>query len=190
MLHAGIANRQEFVQVLIKLCKDKTNGTVFYHCGNGDSARIVLSNGEIGWVAYHSLRGIDAIIAISKIKKGRIHFNPNLKLIIAKQDLPSTLEIIKAIKKQSHPGTGQGMTSDSTVTNLRSDKKQKSVPHSYQEEQICKVFANECFEIIAMVIQFLYADHTQSLPPRLNQRKAHQLLDAVIKNIYELEKED
>jgi hypothetical protein len=184
MFKGETLSQQAFVKALIMLCEQKYSGTVFYHRENGLSARMILRRGKISWIAYHHLRGLEAIKEICDIDSGRMYFNTTLKLAIGQQDLPSTLDILKLIKKQNQLHRSDQITLPDKNTETQRHKVTKfRTAQRDDQKQMYKPDEQEFFEIVQRISKILYTDHTLPASPRINQNTLRHLTRSVLKKI-------
>jgi hypothetical protein len=213
MVNGSILNHRQLIRGLVKLCKEKASGTLFFHHGNGESARFVLSRGAISWVANNDLRGVPAIEAIRDIEMARMSFNPALKLVIGKQDLPSTTEIIKQLSRRGNDHSASdvptvtevvsmtypGVDADpDTQFNLHSggdtdipdieeftdrDVKTTSSEAHFSQGQVHLVLEMESMEYLGPMAKILCEDYMKSMPPQLDHAHVRQLINSFVRDI-------
>jgi hypothetical protein len=181
MLSRRILSYQEFVRALVSLCRDKSSGTLFYNLKNELCARIVLIEGEIKWVAFNGFTGEKAIAAIRNIDSGRLNFNPKLQLMIGNQHLPSTLTILREIKKKSNREHIQGL--------LLNDEKVSSIIGSNDSYKMqsnnnaCKIIEEGGLDNFCPIVKFLSTNHKKLISPQLSQTQICQVIDSIVKSI-------
>jgi hypothetical protein len=184
MVERAMLNHQQLMKELVKHCKARASGTVFYNLESGESARMVLSHGEICWVAYQNLRGEAAIDAIAKIVSARFSFNPLLKLAIGEQQLRSTPTILKRLN--SHDDSQVGSQDVPIVTDVVSSKDPSAGPEEsrpFEQTQVRMVLESEAMEYLGPMARILCADYMKAMPSHLNHGEVRQLISTLVKDI-------
>jgi hypothetical protein len=187
MVGEGIMNHQQLIRELIKLCRDKSSGTLFINVEDGSSARLVLNQGEICWAAFKDMRGEAAIDAISEIGAARMKFNPILKLAIGEQKLPSTPEVLKRLN--SHPGNGADeLVPTITDVVLPTPKVEAGGDRPYKMEQVRSVLERESMEYLGPMARLLCGDYLKSLPANLSLVEVRHVISSLVQDINDDEK--
>ncbi|MES9981037.1 MAG: hypothetical protein ABW115_22480 [Candidatus Thiodiazotropha sp. 6PLUC6] len=181
MVDGGILDHRKFIKALITLCRDRSSGTVFYNLESGVSARMVLNQGVITWVACGELRGEEAIDAIRLIDKGRMSFNPSLKLTIGKQRLPTTPEILREINTRDF--NSEAIDQPQKTAASSPDNSRVTTGNSFSREDICKVVVEESIEYIGPIAKVLCADYMKSMPAQIDVRNIRKLIDSMAMDI-------
>jgi len=189
MASEGILNHQQLIRGLVKLCRDKVSGTVFFNLDDGRSARLVLHQGAISWVAFQELRGEAAIDAISEIDAARLNFNPVLKLAIGNQNLPSTPEVLKQLNSYvgsiSEPPVPM-------VTEVVSPTPQAAADVEgdgpFLRDRVCLVLERESIEYLGPMAKLLCEEHMRTLPNQLTLVQVRQAINALSNDIQDGQK--
>jgi hypothetical protein len=183
MVDGGNQDHRQFIRALVTLCREKSSGTVFYNLDSGLSARMVLNRGEICWVAYGELRGQEALEDIRLIDKGRMSFNPSLRLTLGKQTLPSTPEILRELntrefdKQNSHSATDQKRhQSNSNSAQIISGK-------TFNKEEVCEIVVKESIEFIGPIAKVICAEYMKPLASEINLSSVRKLIDTIFIDI-------
>jgi hypothetical protein len=184
MVERVTLNQRQLLKELVKHCKGRASGTVFFNQESGESARMVLNQGEICWVAYQNLRGEAAIEAVAEIVTARFSFNPLLKLAIGQQKLPSTGTILKRLKAND---VSQKAHQDvPTVTEVVSSADTQESPgenRPFEQRQVQIILQNEAMEYLGPMASILCADYMKGKPSYLNHGEVRQLINAVMRDI-------
>ncbi len=177
-----------FMHALVALCREKSSGTVFYNLENGISARIVLNRGEICWLAFGELRGVDALQAIREIQQGRMSFNPLLKLAIGNQALPSTPEILRTINtREAHSyATPQQPIASVPVVDQPSEA---SSENAFDKQTVFDVVSREAMEYLGPIAKLLCQDYLKSMGPSLSSNDVKRLINSLVQDIGDSQKE-
>ncbi|MEJ2691497.1 MAG: hypothetical protein P8166_00270 [Candidatus Thiodiazotropha sp.] len=187
-------NHRQLIRGLVKLCKEKASGTLFFHHGDGESARFVLSRGR-------------------DIEMARTSFNPALKLVIGKQYLPSTTEIIKQLSRRGndhsasavptvtevvsmiYPGEDADPDSqfdlhpagDTDIPDIEefSERDAKAVDSGarFSQGQVHLVLEMESMEYLGPMAKILCEDYMKSMPPQLDHTHVRQLINSFVRDI-------
>lgn len=184
MTGEGILNHQQLIRGLVKLCRDKVSGTVFFNLEDGRSARLVLNQGAISWVAFQELRGEAAIDAISEVDAARLNFNPVLKLAIGNQDLPSTPEVLKRLNSYVDSGFEPRVP---MVTEVVSPAPQVAADMAgdrpFLRERVCVVLERESIEYLGPMAKLLCEEHMRTLPDQLTLVQVRQAINVLSNDI-------
>ena len=185
MVEGGILSQRQLLRSLVNLCKEKASGTLFFNLDTGVSARLVLNQGSIRWIAYSDLRGEPAIDAIKQIEMARMSFNPNLKLVIGDQGLPATAEIIKRLD----PGRSRSVSEAAipVVTEAVSLEPpvaaEAGVDRPFEMDNVRRVLEQESMEFLGPMARILCADYLKSMPSRLTHAQVRQLISSLMQDI-------
>ncbi|MET0067175.1 MAG: hypothetical protein ABW076_12590 [Candidatus Thiodiazotropha sp.] len=182
MVDGGLLDHRGFIRALVTLCRDKSSGTVFYNLESGASARMVLNQGEICWLAFAELRGVEALRAIREIERGRMSFNPLLKLAIGKQVLPTTPEILRAINTREAHSFAAEPPVIATLENTNSPA-EPATGRSFDKQAVCELFSREAMEFLGPIARLLCEDYMKSMPQRISSNEVKKLLNAVAQDI-------
>jgi hypothetical protein len=175
---------RQLIDELLRHCKERASGTIFFNLYTGESARMILNEGIISWVAFEQLRGEEAIDALSQIHEARFTFNPLLKLAIGKQQLPSTSKILKRLYTQindaspTHPVPF--MTDAASPPNAQDTV---SGDRPFSLDQVRLVLENEAVEYLGPMAKLLCTDYLKSMPPHLSNNQVRQLIGALMRDI-------
>ena len=213
MVNGSILNHRQLIRGLVKLCKEKASGTLFFHHGDGGSARFVLSRGAISWIANNELRGVSAIEAIRDIEMARVSFNPALKLVIGKQDLPSTTEIIKQLSRRGNDHSASDVPTVTEVVSMAypgddadpdirfnlhpegdtdipdigefADRGAKATDSNvrFSQGQVHLILEMESMEYLGPMAKILCDDYMKSMPPQLDHAQVRQLINSFVRDI-------
>jgi hypothetical protein len=206
MVNGSVLNHRQLIRGLVKKCKEKESGTLFFNLKDGRSARLVLNHGAICWIAFGDLRGTAAIEAIREIDAARMSFNTLLKLSIGKQDLPSTQEIVNQLKKPmngqevsdhvdvavptvtdviSMQGHGNGAYSepDTDPDTGSNSHIEQAVDSLFSQDHVHVILERESLEYLGPMAKVLCADYMKSMPHHLKQAQIRQLIAAVAHDI-------
>jgi hypothetical protein len=183
-----ILSYQEFARTLISLCEDKSSGTLFFTLKSGLCARIVLSEGEIKWLAFNGFSGEKAITAMRTIDSGRLNFNPTLQIMIGKQNLPSTLNILREIKikpkyNDKYDDLQCHMLNDNTNSSVTGANKVDIMKNNNNNNKACEIAEYGALNHTCPVVKYLNSKYAKSLSPQLSQTQIHQLIDSIKKSI-------
>ena len=186
MVDGSILHHRQLIRGLLKLCKERASGTVFFNLDNGESARLVLNHGEICWVAFRDLRGEPAIDDIREIDSARLNFNPLLKLAIGEQKLPSTREILKRFTSggdETTPDHDVPIVTDvvspgPSVVDAGGDR-------PFHQEQVRRVLENESMEYLGPMAKVLCGDYLKPMPTQLSHAQVRQLIGALVQDIHD-----
>jgi hypothetical protein len=181
MVDGGILDHRQFIKELVILCRRKSSGTVFYNLESGLSARMVLNHGEICWIAFADLRGMDAINEIRSIERGRMSFNSSLKLTIGTQNLPTTPEILKEVNTRD--SSHRSKTSNQKATDSSSVSTESFSGHSFNKDEVCETVVKESIEFIGPIAKLICADYMKSMPEQISARDVRKLLDSIVTDI-------
>jgi hypothetical protein len=191
MVDGGILRYRQLIRGLVKLCKERASGTVFFNLDNGESARLVLNRGEICWVAFGNLRGEPAIDSIHTIDTGRLYFNPNLKLSIGEQKLPSTRQILKRFTSRSDalaPDQDEPDRDVPIVTDVVSagpSAVDAGGDRPFQLERVRLALENESMEYLGPMAKVLCHDYLKPMPTQLSHTQVRQLISALVQDIHD-----
>jgi hypothetical protein len=184
MVEGGILSQRQLIRSLVKLCKERASGTLFFNLNTGVSARLVLNRGSIRWVAYSDLRGQPAIDAIKEIEAARMSFNPNLKLVIGEQALPSTSEIIAQLDyKKRSDSSEQAIPVVSDEISINPPSMEPTVDRPFELERVRSVLEQESMEFLGPMARVLCADYLKSMPSHLSHVQVRQLIGALTQDI-------
>jgi hypothetical protein len=189
MVENKTMSRRQLIDKLVRYCKEKESGTIFFTLYTGESARIVLNEGDICWIAFEQLRGEEAIEAFSQIYEARLSFNPLLKLAIGKQQLPSTSKILKRLYKQIKdlsPSHDVPVVTDAVSPPSAQDAFSSDRPFS--QDQVRLALENEAVEYLGPMAKLLCTDYLKSMPPQLSHGQVRQLIDAFMRDIKDEQK--
>lgn len=181
MVDGGILDHRQFIKELVILCRRKSSGTVFYNLESGLSARMVLNHGEICWVAFAELRGTDAINKIRSIDRGRMSFNPSLKLTIGTQNLPTTPEILKEINTRD--SSHRSKLPNQKTTDSSSEETENFSEHTFNKDDVCEIVVKESIEFIGPIAKLICKDYMKSMPAQISVRDVRKLLDSIVMDI-------
>jgi hypothetical protein len=191
MVDGSILHHRQLIRRLLKLCKERASGTVFFNLDNGESARLVLNRGEICWVAFRDLRGEPAIDDIREIDSARLNFNPLLKLAIGEQKLPSTREILKRFTSRGDDAVPDHDVPDHDVpivTDVVSpgpSAVDAGGDRPFQLEQVRLVLENESMEYLGPMAKVLCGDYLKPMPTQLSHTQVRQLIGALVQDIHD-----
>jgi hypothetical protein len=184
MLENKTMNHQQLIDEVVRHCSEMQSGTIFLTLPTGESARIVLNEGGICWIAFEQLRGEEAIEAFSQINEARFSFNPLLKLVIGKQQLPPTPQVINRLYKQiKDPASQQGVPVLTEVISRQNTQDADSDNRPFSLEQVRSVLENEAVEYLGPMAKLLCADYLKSMPPQLSHGQVRQLISALKRDI-------
>lgn len=185
MVEGGILSQRQLIRSLVKLCKERASGTLFFNLNTGVSARLVLNRGSIRWVAYSDLRGLAAIDAIREIETARMSFNPNLKLVIGEQDLPSTSEIITQLdnKRRSDPTEQEEIPLITEAVPISPPLMEATADRPFELERVRSVLEQESMEYLGPMARVLCADYLKSMPSYLSHAQVRQVIGALAQDI-------
>jgi hypothetical protein len=177
MVDNDIKNHRQLIDKLVKHCKERASGTIFFNLPAGQSARLVLKNGVIHWVAYEQLRGTKAIESIREVDQARFNFNPSLKLAIGDQQLPPTSDILKRLYKHNNkpvteddlPFAKEGFSSVNIQANVSGDS-------HLNLDRVRQVLEEEALEYLGPMGKVLCADYLKSMPPQLSLIQVRQVI--------------
>jgi hypothetical protein len=175
---------RQLIDELVRHCKERASGTIFFNLYTGESARMVLNEGVISWVAFEQLRGEEAIDALSQIREARFSFNPLLKLAIGKQQLPSTSKIVKRLYKQiidSSPTHNVPAVTGAVLLPNAQDAVSSDRPFSL--DQVRLTLENEAVEHLGPMAKLLCTDYFKSMPPYLSHSQVRQLIGTLMRDI-------
>ncbi|MET0029291.1 MAG: hypothetical protein ABW101_16800 [Candidatus Thiodiazotropha sp.] len=187
MVDGGLLDHRGFMHALVTLCRDKSSGTVFYNLESGLSARMVLNHGEICWLAFGELRGVDALQAIREIERGRMSFNPLLKLAIGKQALPTTPEILRTINTREAHSFSTPPQAIASVTATASAEETVS-GRTFDRERVFEVVSGEAMEFLGPIAKLLCQDYMKSMGALLSGNEIKKLINAIVQDIGDEEK--
>ncbi len=187
MVGEGIMNHQQLIRELIKLCRDKSSGTLFINVEDGNSARLVLNQGEICWAAFKEMRGETAIDAISEIGAARMKFNPILKLAIGEQQLPSTPEVLKRLNSHTDNGADELVP---TITDVVQPTPTVDAggDRPFKMEKVRSVLERESMEYLGPMARLLCGDYLKSLPADLSLVQVRHVINSLVQDINDDEK--
>ncbi|MEJ2466749.1 MAG: hypothetical protein P8045_13765 [Candidatus Thiodiazotropha sp.] len=184
MVERAMLSHRQLMKELVKHCKARASGTVFYNLESGESARMVLSHGEICWVAYQDLRGEAAIEAIAKIVCARFSFNSLLKLAIGEQQLPSTPTILKRLNSN---GDSQEVKQDvpivTDVVSSTDPVEGSGENRPFEQIQVRMTLESEAMEYLGPMARILCADYMKAMPSHLNHGEVRQLISTLVQDI-------
>ncbi|MET0091379.1 MAG: hypothetical protein ABW068_15405 [Candidatus Thiodiazotropha sp.] len=187
MVDGGLLDHRGFMHALVTLCRDKSSGTVFYNLESGLSARMVLNHGEIYWLAFGELRGVDALQAIREIERGRMSFNPLLKLAIGKQELPTTPEILRTINtREAHSFSTPPQAIASVTVTATSEETVSG--RTFDRELVFEVVSGEAMEFLGPIAKLLCQDYMKSMGVSLSGNEIKKLINAIVQDIGDEEK--
>jgi hypothetical protein len=193
MLEDEVRDYQQLVEELVRHCEEGMSGTIFLSLVNGESARLVLNNGVIRWVAYGELRGEQAFDAIAGIDKARFNFNPSLKMTIGEQQLPTTLSLLKRLYKKNIPATD--VLTDEPKPAVTATVSPANPPSSPPEDRpfslqhIHKTLEKEAAQYLGPMAKVLCANYLNDLPSQLSHSEVRDVINALIHDINDDEKE-
>jgi hypothetical protein len=189
MVENKTMNHRQLIDELVRHCNEKESGTVFLTLHSGESARIVLNEGGICWMAFEQLRGEQAIEVLCKIDKARFSFNPLLKLAIGKQQLPSTSNIINRLYKEiKDPAATHDEPVLTEVASQQNTQDALSGDQHFSLDQVRLVLENEAVEYLGPVAKLLCTDYLKSMPPQLTHGQVRQLIYALKRDIRDEQK--
>jgi hypothetical protein len=182
-------NHRQLIDKLVKHCKERASGTIFFNLPAGQSARLVLKKGVIHWAAYERLRGTKAIESIREIDQARFNFNPSLKLAIGDQQLPPTSDILKRLYKHNNkaateddlPFTYEGYSSANILTNVNGED-------HLGLERVRQVLEEEAMEYLGPMGKVLCADYLKSMPSHLSAIQVRQVMTSLKQDINDVRK--
>jgi hypothetical protein len=189
MVDGGLLDHRGFMRALVALCRDKSSGTVFYNLESGISARIVLNCGEICWLAFGELRGVDALQAIREIQQGRMSFNPLLKLAIGNQALPSTPEILRSINTWEAHSFAAPKQPIAAVPGVEKPSAASSSEHTFDKQTVYGVVSTEAMEFLGPIAKLLCQDYLKSMGASLSGNDVKRLVNSLVQDIGDNEKE-
>lgn len=187
MVSEGIMNHQQLIRGLIKLCRDKASGTLFLNIDDGSSARLVLNQGMICWVAFKDLRGEPAIDAISEIGAARMKFNPILKLAIGEQRLPSTPKVLKRLNRYADDEQEVAVPTITDVV-MPSPPADTGGDRPFRLDQVRGVLERESMEYLGPMARLLCGDYLKSLPANLTLVQVRHVMNALLQDIKDEQK--
>jgi hypothetical protein len=182
MVDGGMLDHRGFMHALVNLCREKSSGTVFYNLENGLSARMVLNHGEICWLAFGDLRGVEALQAIREIERGRMSFNPLLKLAIGKQTLPTTPEILRTINtREAHSFSTPPQAIASVTAAVPAEEAASGT--TFDSARVFDVVSGEAMEFLGPIAKLLCQDYMKSMGTALSSNEVKKLINALVQDI-------
>jgi len=187
MVDKGLMNYRQLIDELIKQCKARSSGTLFFNLDNGQSARLVLNQGNICWVAFRQLRGEEALEAIREIGFARLNFNPLLKLAIGEQNLPSTSMMLKRLYRNAHSSAQEGGSDipplvTEVVTRPEVPVESGGEPR-FSLDQVHQALEREAMEYLGPMARILCADYLKSMPSQLSHSQVRHLITMLVHDI-------
>jgi hypothetical protein len=177
-------NHQQLIEKLVKHCKERASGTIFFNLPGGQSARLVLNNGVIHWTAYEQLRGTKAIESIRDIDQARFNFNPSLKLAIGNQQLPPTSDILKQLDNHNNkPVTEDGLLFTQEGFSTTNIQPNVSGEDHLDLDRVRLVLEEEAMEYLGPMGKVLCADYLKSMPPHLSIIQVRQVISSLKQDI-------
>jgi hypothetical protein len=184
MADTDVMNHRQLIIELVKHCKERASGTVFFNLVRGESARIVLKQGVICWIAYEQLRGEEAIDAIATISEARFNFNPLLKLAIGKQQLPSTSGLLKRLGRvdgETSPAQALPMVRD--IESPRDSGEEISGNRPYSQDLVRAALEKEALEFLGPMAKVLCADYMKTKPMALSHEDVRGVIKSLMQDI-------
>ena len=187
----GVLSHRQIVRELVKLCRQKASGTIFI----GSSARLIMDQGEICWAAHGDLRGNAALESIREIDTSQVSLNPALKMIMAKQDLPPTRDILEMINswtgptvEQEEPAVTEVVSPDvstegETGVDSPSTQEPAAIDTPFIREQVLSVLEPEALEYLGPIAKVVCAGYLESMPAQLSQDQVFDVIEAVAGDI-------
>jgi len=188
MVEKGLMGYRQLIDELIRQCKARASGTLFFNLDNGQSARLVLNQGSICWVAFRQLRGEAALEAIREIGFARFNFNPLLKLAIGEQRLPSTSTIIKRLyldARPSQPGRVDDIPLMTDVVVTSELPAGAGSERRFGLDQVRQSLECEAMEYLGPMARILCADYLKAMPSQLSQAQVRQLIAMLMQDIHD-----
>lgn len=184
MVEIETMSHRQLVDLLYRHCKQRASGTVFFNLPNGQSARLVLSRGVIHWIAFEHLRGREAIESMRQIDEARFSFNPQLRMAIGEQKLPSTTYILKRLYKQKNkPATVTALPVEREVVSseVSSEDPQDDFVEErrFNQDHVRSIVEQEALEYLGPIARLLCADYLKSMPSQLSLSQVRQLIGAL-----------
>ncbi len=184
MVDTEVMSHRQLIGELVKHCKARSSGTAFFNLVRGESARIVLNQGVIRWIAYDQLRGEEAIGAIAAISEARFNFNPLLKLAIGEQQLPSTTRLLKRLSR------GEGNASPEHVVPIVSDivstqdsEGEINGYRPYAHDQVRAALEKEALEFLGPMAKILCAEYMKTKPKALSHEDVQNVIRCLMQDI-------
>jgi hypothetical protein len=177
-------NYRQLIDELTKHCKEKVSGTIFFNLKSGQSARLVLSQGVIHWIAYEKLRGRKAVESIREIDQAHFNFNPLLKLAIGEQQLPPTIDILKRLyKHNNNPTTVPDLPLENERLSSSNPQIDLNRERLFDQDRVRSILEEEALEYLGPMTRVLCTDYLKAMPPLLNLSQVRQLITALKKDI-------
>jgi hypothetical protein len=184
MIDNGVMDHKQLIDELVKHCKAKVSGTIFFNLKSGQSARLVLNQGVIHWIAYERLRGKVAIESICEIDQARFNFNPLLKLVIGEQELPPTADILKRLYKHNNkPKTPHDSSLKQEWNSLLNTQVNLSGERHYDQNQVRSILEKEALEYLGPMAKVLCKDYLKAMPSQLSLNQVRQLISSLTQDI-------
>ncbi len=186
MVEKGLMNYRQLIDELIKQCKARSSGTLFFNLDNGQSARLVLNQGSICWVAFLQLRGEEALEAIREIGFARLNFNPLLKLAIGEQSLPSTSTILKRLYRNSHSSMREETSDIPLVTEVVKTPEvsvESGGDNPFSLDKVRQALEYEALEYLGPMARIICADYLKSMPSQLSHAQVRHLITMLMQDI-------
>ncbi len=187
----GVLSHRQIVRELVQLCRQKASGTIFI----GSSARLIIDQGEICWAAHGDLRGNAALESIREIDTSQVSLNPKLKMVMGKQDLPPTRDILEMIDswdgatvEQDEPVKVEATSSDVSTSNKTgvdnpSVQKPTDVDSPFTREQVLSVLEPESTEYLGPIAKVVCTGYLESLPTQLSRDQVRDVIEAIAGDI-------
>jgi hypothetical protein len=184
MVDNDTMNHRHLMEELVRHCKQKASGTIFFNLPTGESARLVLHHGSIHWVAYEQQRGEEAIDSIRRIDSARFNFNPKLKLAIGEQQLPPTSNILKQLCKHNNKAAIEPDRPAVKKINLSADiQDNTSGERFFDQDKVRSVLEEEALEYLGPMARILCSDYMKSMPPQVSLVQVRLLMTSLKKDI-------
>ncbi len=93
----GLLSYRELIGEVRHLCAQRQTGSVFITTSNNHAVRFALQNGTIIAVSFRQQTGLDALVSIQRITKGRLKYSDELLHHAPQAGLPSTPELLSML---------------------------------------------------------------------------------------------
>lgn len=184
MADTEVMNHRQLIIELVKHCKEGASGTAFFNLDRGESARIVLKQGVICWIAYEQLRGEEAIDAIAAISEARFNFNPLLKLVIGQQQLPSTSKLLKRFsRRDAETSSAQAVPMAIDRVSAPDSEEEINGNRPYSQDQVRAALEKEALEFLGPMAKVLCADYLKTKPRALSHEDVRIIIKCLMKDI-------